>query len=150
MKTKNIYDCPVYSFEIMRICHKESPAHVGRLKNAVDFIVPKGTPVKAAQDGIVIDLKIDSDVGGSDKKFDKLGNFIEIKHLNAECSEYEHILKDGALVKIGDSVKKGQLIGFSGDTGWIANLGPHLHFMVGKYGKYNENYETMEICWNKE
>ncbi|UCD03964.1 MAG: M23 family metallopeptidase [Candidatus Woesearchaeota archaeon] len=147
MKTKNEYSCPIELNNTVKIKYNESPAHVGRLKNAVDFIVPIGTPIKASLDGIVVDVNQDSDTGGPDKKYDKYGNFIELRHQNEEYSIYEHIRKDGALVKKGQEVKEGQIIGYSGETGWIAHLGPHLHFEVHKYLKDLKNYKTLEIRW---
>ena len=146
MKTKNEYQYPI---EKSRITYDESPAHIGRLKFAVDFIIPEGTPIKASLDGIVIDIKQDSDIGGPDESFDKFGNYIEMEHPNGEYSIYEHIRKDGALVKKGDKVKAGQIIGYSGNTGWMAHLGPHLHFDVHKYHEPfgSEDYKTLEIRW---
>jgi len=150
MKTKNKYKYPVAISEEVKMSYDESPAHTGNLKYAVDFICKEGTPVKAAADGVVIDLKSNSDVGGESRDLDSLGNFIEIEHENEEFSIYEHLKKDGVLVKLGDKVKKGQVIGYSGATGWLAHLGPHLHFMVGKYGESDEDYETLEIAWEKQ
>lgn len=147
MKTLNIYSYPIDLTPEVRITYDESPAHVGALKNSVDFIVLEGTPIKASLDGVIVDLKSDSDIGGTDKNFEEYGNFIEIEHENGEYSEYEHLKKDGVLVKIGEKVKQGQIIGYSGNTGWMAHLGPHLHFMVGKYGQTDEDYETLEIQW---
>ncbi len=150
MRTHNKYKYPVDVTEKVRIDYNQSPAHVGNLKHSLDFIVKEGTPVRAAADGKVIDLKSDSDRGGPDKEMEELGNFIEIGHENGEYSEYEHIRKDGAVVKVGDRVKRGQVIGYSGATGWIAHLGPHLHFMVGKYGDSDNDYETLEVVWDIE
>ncbi len=144
MKTKNIYALPLSRCHILRISKRESPAHVGPLKQSIDFIVPQGVPVKAALDGVVIDLKDGSTRGGTTKKFEKHGNFVEIKHKNGEYSIYEHLRK-GLCVKLYDNVKKGQTIGYTGATGWLAHLGPHLHFMVGIY-----NYRTLEIRFEKE
>lgn len=124
MKTKNRYKYPVDISDEVRVTYDESPAHVGNLQYSVDFIVESGTLVRAAADGIVFDLKSDSDIGGEGKEFEPLGNFIELQHDNGEYSEYEHLRKDGVLVKIGDKVKMGQVIGYSGATGWIAQLGP--------------------------
>ncbi len=149
MKTRNKYYFQVAPGKIIRISYNESPAHVGRLKHSVDFIVAEGTPIKAAADGEVIEIKQDSDVGGTDKRFDKFGNYLEIKHANNEYSEYEHLRKDGVIVKIGDKIKRGEIIGYSGATGYLAHLGPHLHFMVGKYGKTIKDYQTLEIIWRK-
>lgn len=150
-KTRNEYYYPVRVTKKVRITYDESPAHTRRLKEAVDFIISEGTPIKAALDGIVVDVKQDSTIGGSDESFDQFGNYIEIQHQNEEYSIYEHIRKDGAVVKIGDKVKRGQIIGYSGKTGWIAHLDPHLHFDVHKYHRpYGaEDYKTLEIRWKK-
>jgi murein DD-endopeptidase MepM/ murein hydrolase activator NlpD len=144
--SKNRYAYPVKLGKHVRVSYIESPAHVGRLIHAVDFIVAENTEVYAALEGKVVDVKQDSDKGGRARYFDRYGNYIEIRHANDEYSIYEHIRKDGAVVKVGDIVKKGQLIGYSGKTGWIAHLGPHLHFDVHKYfGKGPNDYETIEI-----
>ena len=137
---------PVHENNTIRISYGESPAHVGALKNSIDFIASEGTPVLAAADGIVIDVKDDSEIGGTEKKFEKYGNFVEILHEHGECSEYEHLRKN-VIVKIGDKVKKRQVIAYSGATGWLAHLGPHLHFMVGIYGKTDKDYKTLEIVF---
>jgi len=146
--TKNRYASPLEITRDVKISYNESPAHKGRLKHAVDFIIPEGTPIKAALSGIVIDIKHDSHIGGKLKRFDEHGNYIEIKHRNQEYTIYEHIKKNGALVKEGDKVKTGQVIAHSGATGWLAHLGSHLHFDVHKYfGKNPEDYETLKINW---
>lgn len=145
MQTTNKYELPIDKDKIIRIDKNKSLAH--RIyENSVDFICAAGTPVKAAADGIVIDVKDASDKGGYSRHFEKYENFIEIRHENDEYSYHGHIKKDSSLVKIGDKVKVGQTIGYSGNTGWLANLEnePHLHFMVGRY-----NYETMRIQWGR-
>lgn len=148
--TKNKYIYPIVLTELVKISYDESPAHKGRLKDAVDFIMPEGTQIMAALDGVVVDIKQDSNIGGPDKSFDKYGNFIELKHDNEEYSIYEHIRQNGSLVKVGDKVTKGQIIGYSGATGWIAHLGPHLHFDIHKYfGKNPDDYNTLKIIWEK-
>ncbi len=147
-KTKNRYTCPVTISDKIRVAYNESPAHVGSLKNAVDFICEEGTEVKAGADGVVIDVKSDSDIGGQGKELEPFGNFIELQHDNEEYSEYEHLRKNGVLVKVGDMVKRGQVIGYSGATGWLAHLGPHLHFMVGAYASDANGYRTLKIVWD--
>ncbi|MFZ2948570.1 MAG: M23 family metallopeptidase [Desulfuromonadaceae bacterium] len=149
-KTDNAYQYPIDNERIVRIAYNESPAHVGPLAYSVDFIVPEGTEVKAAADGIVIEVKDDSNIGGADKDLEQFGNYIEIEHPHGEYSEYEHLKNKGALVKVGDRITRGQVIGYSGATGWIAHLGPHLHFMVGKYGNVSDEYQTLEIVWAKQ
>lgn len=108
-KTKNTYIYPIALSREVRITYAESPAHLGNLKNSVDFICKEGTQVLAAADGVVIDCKSDSDVGGESKELEPLGNFVEILHKNKECSEYEHLRKDGVVVRVGDTVQRGRL-----------------------------------------
>ena len=148
-KTTIRYSWPVGKKNVVRMTYDESPAHVGPLINSVDFIVPLGTPVKAAAPGLVIEIKDDSRVGGASKDFEPDGNYIEIQHSRGEYSEYEHLQQNSARVKVGERIRAGQIIALSGATGWIADLGPHLHFMVGKYGNTVKDYQTLEIVWKK-
>ncbi len=142
--TKGKYDYPVDKEYITRISYCESPKHTGSLRFSVDFIVPVGTPVKAASGGRVVDTKADSKLGGNKLRLEKYGNFVEIYHPECdEYSEYEHLSK--TVVKPGDTVKRGQLIGYSGATGYLGGLGPHLHFMVGVY----KDYHTLKIIWRR-
>lgn len=149
-KTKNKYIYPVEMKEEVIINYDESPAHQDNLKHSVDFIIDEDLQIFAAADGVVVDLQTGFETGGEGKEFDELGNYIEIRHDNDEYSMYEHLRKDGAVVKLGDNVKRGQIIGYTGATGWLAHLGPHLHFMVGKYADETmdySTYETVEIQW---
>jgi len=123
-RCKNIYGLPVKNY----IFHKKSPAHVGKLKNSIDFYCPQGTPVFAALGGMVVWLRNNSNQGGPYKKYWLKGNRIVIAHKNNEFTAYEHLRYKGAVVKVGDKVRKGQLIGYSGNTGY--SFGPHLHFEV--------------------
>ena len=146
--TKNIYSYPVHITKQVLITADASPAHVDRLSCAVDFIVLEGTLILAALEGIVVDIKQDSNEGGEDPSYDALGNYIEIQHNHGEYSIYEHIRQHGSLVKVGDKVKTGQVIGYSGKTGWIAHLGPHLHFDVHTYfSNKPDDYRTLKIRW---
>jgi len=151
MVQKNSYISPVDLKNGIKISYKESPAHTGRLKYSIDFMVPEGTPVFAVRTGVVFDVKDGSDIGGSDKSFDRFGNYIELEHDNGEYSFYEHIRKNGSIVKIGDRINKGELIGYSGATGWLAHLGPHLHFNIHTYRtEVSDEYESIPIAWDEE
>jgi len=125
--TKNIYSKPIEKKHIISI-PKNSPAHKGLLKNSIDYDCKIGTPIYAVAPGIVVWLRKNSDVGGPYKKYWYKGNRIVIKHSNGEFSAYEHLKYRGVKVRLRDKVKKGQLIGFSGNTGY--SFGPHLHFEV--------------------
>jgi murein DD-endopeptidase MepM/ murein hydrolase activator NlpD len=83
-----------------------------------DYPMPIGSDVQAALDGIVMD-----DAPGYE-----YGITVQIDHENGFQTLYGHLSQ--ALVKPGDRVRKGQVIGKSGDTGNVT--GPHLHFEVRK------------------
>jgi murein DD-endopeptidase MepM/ murein hydrolase activator NlpD len=78
----NRYALPVPKDKMERIDRTSSPAHTGRLKNAIDFIVPHGTTVFAAADGVVTFVRDDSYTGGSSMKYWYDSNFIVIQHPN--------------------------------------------------------------------
>ena len=97
-------------------------------ENAVDWGVPEGTPVLAAREGRVVGVRADSAFSGTDPKFKPLANYVIIKHADGTFADYRHLKTGNALVKLGDEVKVGQLIGLSGNTGYSTK--PHLHFGV--------------------
>jgi murein DD-endopeptidase MepM/ murein hydrolase activator NlpD len=97
---------------------------------ALDFNMKRGTKVCAARDGVVVRVKEDGDRGGWAKKYRPYGNHIVIQHKDGSRAGYWHLQKDGAMVNVGDTVKKGQVIGLSGKTGYAFH--PHLHFIVWK------------------
>lgn len=102
-----------------------------RERAAIDFKMRKGTKILAARGGVVIRLREDGNKGGLKKEYRQYGNFVIIQHADSSRSGYWHLQKDGVLVNIGDTVKQGQVIGLSGNTGYTAL--PHLHFIVWKY-----------------
>ena len=110
------------------------------LTYALDFDMNEGTPVCAAREGIVIDVKDDSEKHGKTMQFQRYGNYITIYHEDGTFANYFHIKKNGSKVKAGDKVKAGQIIALSGNTGWSS--GPHLHFQVYSY---NEDMEPESI-----
>ena len=101
---------------------------------SLDFKMKMGSEICAAREGIVTEVKKDSDKGGLKDEYLSEGNHIFIQHNDGSIAQYWHLQKDGAFVKPGDTVQKGQLIGLSGNTGYTAF--PHLHFQVkNKEGK---------------
>lgn len=89
--------------------------HQIRPHNGVDFSVPIGTPVIAPADGQVI--KIAYQARGA-------GRYIVVRHSREYETVYMHLSK--SLVKIGQSVKRGDRIALSGNTG--GSTGAHLHY----------------------
>ena len=100
---------------------------------ALDFKMKKGTQILAAREGVVTRVKEDSDRGGWSRKYRQDGNNIIIQHPDGSRAGYWHLQKDGALVSVGDTVKKGQVIALSGRTGYSAL--PHLHFLVWNFDR---------------
>lgn len=114
-----------------------SYSHSGASRYALDFAAPVGTPVLAARDGVVIDTKDDGNQGGPSTRFAKHANYVVILHSDGTTGEYYHLKYKGVAVTRGQSVQQGQLIGYSGNTGFSSL--PHLHFgiYVAKFhGKY--------------
>lgn len=101
-------------------------SHQGRY--ALDFETPEGTPITAVRSGVVVDIKEDSDRGGGDASFEREGNFVLIYHSDGTLANYSHLRKDGVVPRLGDRVEAGELIGYSGHTGWA--VGPHLHLEI--------------------
>jgi murein DD-endopeptidase MepM/ murein hydrolase activator NlpD len=111
-----------------RLSHKE--------RVALDFKMKRGTKICAARDGIVVRVKEDGDKGGWNRKYRPYGNVIVIQHADGSRAGYWHLQHNGALVNMGDTVRKGQVIGLSGKTGYT--FLPHLHFIAWTFNKRNE------------
>ena len=99
-------------------------------KYAIDWNMTIGTPVHAARSGYVIDIKENSNIAGKTKQYLDKANYIKILHNDGSFGVYAHLKYKGIIVKEGQYVSKGSLIGYSGNTGYSS--GPHLHFHVGK------------------
>ena len=141
----NRYKLPVPKDLLQRIDRISSPAHFGRLRNAIDFIVGEGTPVLAASDGIVTFVKDSSDSGGSSPIYWNHTNFIVIMHPNGEYSRYDHLRYNSSKMKVGQYVKAGQEIARVGMTGFTYLA--HLHFQVFVVTGSNAwtDFDTLEV-----
>jgi murein DD-endopeptidase MepM/ murein hydrolase activator NlpD len=104
--------------------------HKGHAAYAVDFQMKVGTKIYAARDGIVFRLKENSNKHGFDKKFSQDGNYVTILHNDGTFGTYYHLKKGGVVVHRWQKITRGELLGYSGNTGYSS--GPHLHFAVYK------------------
>lgn len=102
---------------------------------AVDFAAPAGTPVLAARAGIVMQTVDDvrsSAAGDGDASEDtdsaSRANVVRILHEDGTMALYAHLQTGGVRVRPGQRVRRGEIIGLSGDSGFSS--GPHLHFAV--------------------
>ena len=89
----------------------------GGRNDGIDLAVPEGTPVAAAEDGVV---------SYAGNEFGGQGNLVLIRHSNGYSTVYAHAKE--LLVKRGDQIKRGQVIAHSGQTGNVN--APQLHFEV--------------------
>lgn len=95
---------------------------VYRPHHGVDYAAPKGTPVHAVADGVVI---FKGWGGGG-------GNTLKIKHAGNLVTGYLHLSGYAKGIANGTRVSQGQLIGYVGSTG--ASTGPHLDYRIWKNG----------------
>ena len=94
-----------------------------RMHNGIDMACPQGTPIYATRAGKVTTAAYQA--GGA-------GNYVSINHLDGFSSIYMHMTH--YVVKPGQNVSAGQLIGYVGSTG--ISTGPHLHFGISYAGTY--------------
>lgn len=93
----------------------------GRLHEALDIMAPRHTPVRAVEDGRVAKL-FDSKAGGlTVYVFDAAERF---------CYYFAHLDRYAAGLKDGQLVRRGEVIGYVGNTGNASATAPHLHFAV--------------------
>jgi len=128
--TSHVYSLPYEKRRSFLIVQGYFGTFSHKERAALDFKMKRGTKICAARDGVVVRVKEDSDQGGLNKKYRSDGNNVVIQHPDGSRAGYWHLQKDGALVSVGDTVKRGQVIALSGKTGYAAT--PHLHFLVWK------------------
>lgn len=129
--TSYIYALPYENGRAHRLVQGYFGPFSHKERAALDFKMKRGTPITAARDGVVVRVKEDGDRGGWNRKYRPYGNNIIIQHNDGSRAGYWHLQHNGALVNVGDSVRKGQVIALSGKTGYAAI--PHLHFLVWTY-----------------
>ena len=108
---------PVPGLVTSKFGHRTDPVNGKKgFHSGVDFRGPRGQDIIATADGVI------------SKSFrnGSYGNYIEINHGNGYTTKFAHMKK--LLVKRGDRVKRGQVIGTLGNTG--RSTGPHLHYEV--------------------
>lgn len=100
----------------------QSGAYNGNGHNGIDLGIPIGTPILAAQDGVI------KGIGNTDAQCPNAsyGKWILVEHPNGLSTMYAHLSQHA--VSTGQSVKRGEVIGYGGNTGY--STGPHLHFTV--------------------
>ena len=95
------------------------PKSSGGQSDGINVSVPEGTPIKAAEDGVVA-------YAGNELK--GYGNLVLVRHANGFVTAYAHASE--LMVKRNDQVRRGQIIAKSGQTGTVTS--PQLHFEIRK------------------
>ncbi len=90
----------------------------------IDFGAPIGTPIGAASYGTVVFAAF----------LGPTGNLVKIAHDNGVETGYAHLSRFAEGLKVGDKVKRMQIIGYVGSTG--RSTGPHLHFLARRNGEF--------------
>ena len=102
-----------------RVINGFGPKTAGAQNDGINVAVPEGTPVKAADDGVVA-------YAGNELK--SYGNLVLIRHSNGYVTAYAHASE--IMVKRDEPIKRGQVIAKSGQTGNVT--APQLHFEIRK------------------
>ena len=97
------------------------------MHNGVDLPYPQGTPIYASRSGTVTIATYSSTAG----------NYVSLNHGDGYSSVYMHMTH--YVVKVGEYVKAGQLLGYMGSTG------PHLHFGISYKGTYVNPADYMNL-----
>ena len=112
---------PVDGFSVKRVPDSFRAKRGARAHNAVDFMVPKGTPVLSADDGRIFKLAKNDAGGLTIYATDSRSRII---YYYAHLDGYRRGLDEG------DKVKKGDVIGYVGHSGNASKDAPHLHFQI--------------------
>lgn len=106
-------------------CGAGSHARGSAVQFAYDFLMPIGTEIVAARTGRV--LLVEARFADS-TRIPGQENYINVEHDDGTIAGYVHLTMGGAMVRVGDFVRQGEVIGLSGDSGNSSE--PHLHFHV--------------------
>lgn len=90
--------------------------------SGLDLAASLGTPIRSAADGVVVVATAQR----SGDQYVGYGSYVVVQHAGGLRTLYAHLLR--SVVKPGDAVRQGQVLGFMGSTG--NSTGPHTHFEV--------------------
>jgi len=139
-----VYALPFEEGKAFRVIQGYFGPFTHKERAALDFNMKRGTKITAAREGVVARVKEDGKKGGLKKKFRPQGNNIIIQHPDGSRAGYWHLQYNGALVSAGDTVRKGQVVGLSGKTGFA--MLPNLNFLgwISKKGKWRVNATRLQ------
>jgi murein DD-endopeptidase MepM/ murein hydrolase activator NlpD len=100
--------------------HFQDPRN-GRTHEALDILAPRGTPIRAVEDGKVVRLFLSKAGGITIYQFDPSERY---------CYYYAHLERYADGLREGQMVRRGDIIGFVGTSGNAPKNTPHLHFAI--------------------
>lgn len=134
VKRPGVLSWPVSSPILTQHFGEVSNLYRGKPHNGMDLGLLVGTPILASADGTVYAV-------GNNGRY-QYGKYVMVSHDNNLVSLYAH-LSNNLIVKKGDVVKRGQIIGYSGNTGYVVGRG-HLH--LGLYWAPSVRVENLPNC----
>lgn len=120
------YDLPFQKGKSFKVFQGYNGTFSHQNQNAIDFTMPEGTEILAAREGKVVKVVQNNNQSCLKQECKEYNNYVTIMHDDGSFASYLHLKYNGSKVKPGDVVKKGDVIAYSGNTGWSS--GPHLHF----------------------
>lgn len=156
---------PVAEFRLVTFPHESTLVHFydswgarrsgGRRHRGIDIHSPKGTPIVAVADGVIVDM-------GSHRLS---GWNLHIEHMGGWVSSYVHLNNDNPGtddgeggertafargLEIGDTVQAGDVVGYVGDSGNAEHTVPHTHFELKHDGEKLNPYAFLLDAWEEK
>jgi murein DD-endopeptidase MepM/ murein hydrolase activator NlpD len=103
------------------------------MHRGIDWAAPRGTPVRAAGNGVVVAIE----------RSGAYGRYVEIDHGRAVSTVYAHLARYAPGLRIGHRLRQGDLLGKAGSTGRAT--GPHLHYEVLVAGRQIDPFAVHPI-----
>jgi len=138
-----IYALPFHNNQRVSQGFNGKISHKGNARYAVDFAMDVGTPVYAARGGKVVEVIQRHNKHGMSIKMRQYANYVIIEHSDKTLGRYFHLKQNSVKVKLGEQIKKGELLALSGNTGRTS--GPHLHFVVTQAQALKDEYRSMSV-----
>lgn len=139
-----VYESQRYAFDLLMMHDSKTYKDNPKRNESYDAF---GKDVIAPADGMVLEVvnNIHDNIPGEMDESQPAGNYVVLQHVNKEYSLLAHFKNHSIVVKEGDSVKQGDLIGYCGNTGNSSE--PHIHFQVMDSPDYI-NCKSIRIRFN--
>jgi len=141
-----IYKLPYPAGMSFTMCQGNNQgSHTANGQYAWDFCMPIGTPATASRAGTVKWIRQDFTEHGQGPAFADKNNYVVVDHGDGTSAIYMHLMHNGVRVQLGQHVDTGQLLAYSGNTGWTG--GPHTHFMVMQSSSYDWYAQSLPVAF---